>query len=122
MLRETQKKTLTRLRAEYRDLANGARSKTLIPKDYQGGTITVSNLGDYGVERFFAIINPPQSVIVSVGTIVKKPVLNAAGSVVAGQRMTVGISCDHRVVDGVVGARFLSELKELLEHPAVMLI
>jgi pyruvate dehydrogenase E2 component (dihydrolipoamide acetyltransferase) len=122
VIREAEKKTIGQISAEIKDLALRARSKKLKPEEYQGGTITVSNLGGYGVEQFFAIINPPQAVIVSVGTILKKPVINAAGQVVPGQRIIVGISCDHRVVDGEVGAQFLSELKKLLETPAVMLI
>jgi pyruvate dehydrogenase E2 component (dihydrolipoamide acetyltransferase) len=119
---EAEKKTLGQISAAIKDLAARARSKKLKPEEYQGGTITVSNLGAYGVEQFFAIINPPQAVIVSVGTIVKKPVINAAGQVVPGQRIILGISCDHRVVDGAVGAQFLGELKKLLETPAIMLI
>ena len=122
VIREAQKKTISQLSAELKDLAARARSKKLKPEEYQGGTITVSNLGGYGVEQFFAIINPPQAVIVSVGTIVKTPVINAAGQVVPGQRIIVGVSCDHRVVDGAVGAQFLGELKKLLETPALMLI
>jgi pyruvate dehydrogenase E2 component (dihydrolipoamide acetyltransferase) len=103
-------------------LASRARSKKLKPDEYQGGTITVSNLGGFGVEQFFAIINPPQAVIVSAGAIVKKPIVNAANQIVVGQRMAIGISCDHRVIDGAAGAQFLSELKRLLENPALMLI
>jgi pyruvate dehydrogenase E2 component (dihydrolipoamide acetyltransferase) len=122
VIREAQKKTISQLSAELKDLAARARSKKLKPEEYQGGTITVSNLGGYGVEQFFAIINPPQAVIVSVGTILKTPVINAAGQVVPGQRIIVGVSCDHRVVDGAVGAQFLGELKKLLESPALMLI
>ena len=122
VIREAEKKTIGQISAEVKDLAARARSKKLKPEEYQGGTITVSNLGAYGVEQFFAIINPPQAVIVSVGTILKKPVINAAGEVVPGQRIILGISCDHRVVDGAVGAQFLSELKTLLETPALMLI
>src|SRR5271165_5355947 len=122
VIREAQKKTISQLSAEIKDLAARARSKKLKPEEYQGGTITVSNLGGYGVEQFFAIINPPQAVIVSVGTIVKTPVINATGQVVPGQRIIVGVSCDHRVVDGAVGAQFLGELKKLLETPALMLI
>lgn len=122
VIREAQKKTIGQISAEVKDLAARARSKKLKPEEYQGGTITVSNLGAYGVEQFFAIINPPQAVIVSVGTILKKPVINAAGEVVPGQRIILGISCDHRVVDGAVGAQFLSELKKLLETPVLMLI
>ncbi len=122
VIREAQKKSLSQISAEIKDLAARARSKKLKPEEYQGGTITVSNLGGYGVEQFFAIINPPQAVIVSAGAIVKKPVVNQAGQIVPGQRFVLGISCDHRVVDGAVGAQFLGELRKLLESPALMLI
>jgi len=122
VIRAAQKKSLSQISGEIKDLAARARSKKLKPEEYQGGTITVSNLGGYGVEEFFAIINPPQAVIVSVGAIVKKPVVNEAGQIVPGQRFIIGLSCDHRVVDGAVGAQFLGELKKLLECPALMLI
>ena len=122
VIREAQKKSIGQISAEIKDLASRARSKKLKPEEYQGGTITVSNLGGYGVEQFYAIINPPQAVIVSVGTILKKPVLNAAGQVVPGQRIILGVSCDHRVVDGAVGAQFLAELKRFLENPTLMLL
>jgi pyruvate dehydrogenase E2 component (dihydrolipoamide acetyltransferase) len=122
VIRQAQTKSLSQISAEIKDLAARARSKKLKPEEYQGGTITVSNLGGYGVEQFFAIINPPQSVIVSVGAIVKKPVVNAQDQIVVGQRMAIGLSCDHRVVDGAIGANFLAELKKLLENPALMLV
>jgi pyruvate dehydrogenase E2 component (dihydrolipoyllysine-residue acetyltransferase) len=122
VIRDADKKSLSEISAAIKDLATRARSKKLKPEEYQGGTITVSNLGGYGVEHFFAIINPPQSVIVSVGAIVKKAVVNATGQIVAGERMMLGLSCDHRVVDGAVGAKFLAELKKLLENPPLMLI
>jgi pyruvate dehydrogenase E2 component (dihydrolipoamide acetyltransferase) len=122
VIRQAQKKSISQISAEVKDLALRARTKKLKPEEYQGGTITVSNLGGYGVEQFYAIINPPQSVIVSVGTIVKKPVVNAAGQIVPGQRMTIAVSCDHRVVDGAVGAQFLGELKRFLENPTLLLI
>jgi len=122
VIREAQKKSLSQISADIKDLAARARTKKLKPEEYQGGTITVSNLGGYGVEQFFAIINPPQSLIVSVGAIVRKPVVDAADQIVIGQRITLGISCDHRVVDGSIGAQFLTELKKLLENPALMLI
>jgi len=122
VIRAAQKKSLSQISGEIKDLAARARSKKLKPEEYQGGTITVSNLGGYGVEQFFAIINPPQAVIVAVGAIVKKPVVNEAGQIVPGQRFIVAVSCDHRVVDGAVGAQFLGELKKLLENPALMLI
>jgi len=122
VIREAQRKSLSQISAEIKDLAARARSKKLKPEEYQGGTITVSNLGGYGVEQFFAIINPPQSVIVSVGAIVPKAVVNTQGQIVAGQRIVLGLSCDHRVVDGAIGAQLLAELKRLLETPALMLI
>jgi pyruvate dehydrogenase E2 component (dihydrolipoyllysine-residue acetyltransferase) len=122
VIREAQKKSISQISAAIKDLASRARSKKLKPEEYQGGTITVSNLGAYGVEQFYAIINPPQAVIVSVGTIVKKPVINAEGQVVPGQRIILGVSCDHRVVDGAVGAQFLGELKKFLENPTLLLI
>jgi pyruvate dehydrogenase E2 component (dihydrolipoamide acetyltransferase) len=122
VIREAQKKSISQISAAVKDLAARARSKKLKPEEYQGGTITVSNLGSYGVEQFYAIINPPQSVIVSVGAIVKKPVLNAAGQIVPGQRIVLGVSCDHRVVDGAVGAQFLAELKRFLETPTLLLL
>ena len=122
VIRDAQSKTLSQISAEIKDLATKARSKKLKPEQYQGGTLTVSNLGSYGVDQFFAIINPPQSLIVSVGAILKKPVVNAAGAIVVGQRIVLALSCDHRVVDGTIGAQFLAELKRLLETPALMLV
>jgi pyruvate dehydrogenase E2 component (dihydrolipoamide acetyltransferase) len=122
VIRDAQSKTLSQISAEIKDLAGKARSKKLKPEQYQGGTLTLSNLGSYGVDQFFAIINPPQSLIVSVGTILKKPVINAAGAVVPGQRIVLALSCDHRVVDGAIGAQFLAELKRLIETPALMLV
>jgi pyruvate dehydrogenase E2 component (dihydrolipoamide acetyltransferase) len=122
VIREAQNKSISQISAAIKDLASRARSKKLKPEEYQGGTITVSNLGAYGVEQFYAIINPPQAVIVSVGTIVKKPVINSAGQIVPGQRIVLGVSCDHRVVDGAVGAQFLGELKKFLENPTLLLL
>jgi pyruvate dehydrogenase E2 component (dihydrolipoamide acetyltransferase) len=122
VIRDAQAKSLSQISTEIKDLAAKARSKKLKPEQYQGGTLTVSNLGSYGVEQFFAIINPPQSLIVSVGTILKKPVLDAAGAIIPGQRIVFGLSCDHRVVDGAIGAQFLAELKRLIEAPALMLV
>jgi pyruvate dehydrogenase E2 component (dihydrolipoamide acetyltransferase) len=122
VIRNAEAKSLSQISAEIKDLAAKARSKKLKPEQYQGGTLTVSNLGGYGVEQFFAIINPPQSLIVSVGAILKKPVVNSAGAIVVGQRLIIGLSCDHRVVDGAIGAQFLAELKRLIELPALMLV
>jgi pyruvate dehydrogenase E2 component (dihydrolipoamide acetyltransferase) len=122
VIRDAHSKTLSQISAEIKDLASKARSKKLKPEQYQGGTLTVSNLGSYGVDQFFAIINPPQSLIVSVGAILKKPVVNSAGAIVPGQRIVLALSCDHRVVDGAIGAQFLAELKRLIETPALMLV
>jgi pyruvate dehydrogenase E2 component (dihydrolipoamide acetyltransferase) len=122
VIRDAQSKTLSQISAEIKDLATKARSKKLKPEQYQSGTLTVSNLGSYGVDQFFAIINPPQALIVSVGAILKKPVINAAGAIVPGQRIVLALSCDHRVVDGAIGAEFLAELKRLIETPALMLV
>jgi pyruvate dehydrogenase E2 component (dihydrolipoamide acetyltransferase) len=117
VIRQAQHQSLSQISAAVRDLAGRARSKKLPPEAYQGGTFTVSNLGSYGIDRFFAIINPPQAAILSVGSIVKKPVVNSDNQIVIGQRMTVGLSADHRVIDGAIGAQFLAALRELIENP-----
>lgn len=122
VIRDAQKKSLREISESVKDLAARARGKKLKPDEYAGGTITVSNLGAYGIEQFSAIINPPQALIVSVGAIVKKPVVGANDQIVAGQRMSVGLSADHRVVDGAVGAQYLAELRKLLENPTLMLL
>ncbi len=122
VIREAQKKSLREISESVKDLATRARSKKLTPNEYAGGTITVSNLGSYGIESFSAIINPPQSLIISVGAIVKKPVVNAKDEVVVGQRMAIGLSADHRVVDGAVGAQYLAELRKLVESPYLLLL
>ena len=102
-------------------MAGRARENKLHPNEFDGGTVTISNLGAWGIEAFDAIINPPQAAILSVGGIIEKPVIKD-GAIVPGLRMNVGVSCDHRVVDGAVGAKFLSEIKRLLENPALMLV
>jgi pyruvate dehydrogenase E2 component (dihydrolipoamide acetyltransferase) len=122
VIRDAQKKSLPEISEAVKDLAGRARGKKLKPDEYAGGTITVSNLGAYGIESFSAIINPPQAAILSIGAIVKKPVVNAKDEIVAGQRMSVGLSADHRVIDGAVGATYLAELRRLLENPTLMLL
>ncbi|HEV7867564.1 MAG TPA: pyruvate dehydrogenase complex dihydrolipoamide acetyltransferase [Chthoniobacteraceae bacterium] len=122
VIRDAQKKTLREISELVKDLATRARSKKLKPEEYQGGTITVSNLGSYGIDSFSAIINPPQAMIIAVGAIVKKPVVNAKDEIVAGQRLAIGLSADHRVVDGAVGAQYLAELRKLIESPTLMLL
>ena len=121
VIRDAQKLTLREISSTVKDLATRARAKKLKPEEYQGGTVTVSNLGAYGIESFYAIINPPQAAILAVGTIVKKPVVNEQDQIVVGQRMTLALSGDHRVVDGSAGAAFLATLKKSLETPATLL-
>ncbi len=122
VIRDAGSKSLREISLEVKDLATRARSKKLKPEEFQGGTFTVSNLGSYGIDRFDAIINPPQAAILSVGGLVKKPVVNAAGEIVVGQRIDLGLSCDHRVVDGALGAQFLAALRRLLEQPLGLLL
>lgn len=122
VIQEAQNKSLKQIADEVKSLATRAREGKLKPEEYTTGTITVSNLGMYGIDRFQAIVNPPQAAIVAVGAVVKKPVVNAQGEIVVGQRMSLTLSCDHRVVDGAVGAEFLSEIKRLIETPALLLV
>ena len=121
VVRNASAKSLLQISREVKDLAGRAREGKLLPSEFDGGTITVSNLGSYGVESFDAIINPPQAAIISIGAIVEKPVV-ADGEIVPGLRLNLGLSCDHRVVDGAVGAAFLGQIKKLIEQPALMLV
>jgi pyruvate dehydrogenase E2 component (dihydrolipoamide acetyltransferase) len=122
VVRQAQTKSLREISEAVKDLATRARTKKLKPDEYQGGTITVSNLGSYGIDSFSAVINPPQAVILAIGAIVKKPVINAQDHIVPGHRLAIGLSADHRVVDGAIGAQYLAELRRLLENPAVLLL
>ena len=122
VLRNADKKSLLEVSTAVKDFAARAKGKKLSPDEFVGGTITVSNLGAYGIDNFDAIINPPQAAILSIGAAKKVPVVNAKGEITVGNRMWVGMSCDHRVVDGAVGATYLAALKKLLENPALMLV
>jgi len=122
VVRSAQNKSLRQISEEVKDLATRARTKKLKPEEYQGGTLTVSNLGSYGIDSFSAVINPPQAIILAIGAIVKKPVVNAQDEIVPAHRLAIGLSADHRVVDGAVGAQYLAELRLLIENPALMLI
>jgi pyruvate dehydrogenase E2 component (dihydrolipoamide acetyltransferase) len=113
-------KSLGQIALEAKALAERARARQLKPEEYQGGSFSVSNLGMYDVEEFGAIINPPQGAILAVGAVVKRPVVKADGALGVGHRMRVTLSCDHRVVDGAVGAAFLRDVKRLLEQPAAL--
>lgn len=121
VIKDAASKSMLQISQEVKDLAVRARDKKLMPNEFDGGTVTVSNLGAWGIESFDAIINPPQAAILSVGAIIEKPVVKD-GQIVPGMRMNIGLSCDHRVVDGAVGARFLNEVKKLIENPALMLV
>jgi pyruvate dehydrogenase E2 component (dihydrolipoamide acetyltransferase) len=118
---DTHSKTVFQISTEARELAALAKARKLKPEQFSGGTFCLSNLGMLGVERFTAIINPPNAAILAIGTTVKKPVVRN-DQVVVGQRLSLSLSCDHRVVDGATGARYLAALKELLEKPALLLV
>lgn len=122
VIKQAEKKTLLEISQSVKDLAGKAKNKKLSPDDFAGGTITVSNLGAYGIDQFSAIINPPQAAIIAIGSIRNAPVVNDKGQIVVGQRMWIGLSGDHRVVDGAVAATFLAELRKFLESPALMLV
>jgi pyruvate dehydrogenase E2 component (dihydrolipoamide acetyltransferase) len=121
VIRDTHLKTIFQISVEARELAGLAKARKLKPEQFTGGTFCISNLGMMGVERFTAIINPPNAAILAVGATVKKPVVQD-DRIVVGQRMSLFLSCDHRVVDGATGARYLAALKELLEKPALLLV
>jgi pyruvate dehydrogenase E2 component (dihydrolipoamide acetyltransferase) len=98
-----------------------ARAGRLAPEDYSGATFTVSNLGSYGIDAFTAVINPPASAILAVGRIEEKPVVRE-GQVAVGEMMNLVLSCDHRVIDGAVGALFLGDLRKEIEYPMFSLL
>jgi pyruvate dehydrogenase E2 component (dihydrolipoamide acetyltransferase) len=118
VVRDTDMKGLGTINAEIRDLAARAKHKKLAPEEMTGSTFTVSNLGMYGIDHFQAVINPPEACILAVGAVKKQPVVGADGQLAVGQRMALTLSCDHRVVDGALGARWLAELVKILEQPA----
>ncbi|WP_299188273.1 pyruvate dehydrogenase complex dihydrolipoamide acetyltransferase [uncultured Aquimarina sp.] len=116
----TDQMSLTQIGANVKELAVKARNKKLTPQEMSGSTFTVSNLGMFGIQEFTSIINQPNSAILSVGTIVEKPVVRN-GEIVVGNTMKVTLACDHRTVDGASGAQFLQTLKQYLENPVTML-
>jgi pyruvate dehydrogenase E2 component (dihydrolipoamide acetyltransferase) len=122
VVRNAETKSLTAISAEMRDLADRARHKKLKPNEYQGGASAISNLGMYGVREFSAIINPPHATILAVGATRRAPIEMADGSVKFISQLTVTLSCDHRVVDGALGAELLAEFKKFVESPVTALV
>ena len=122
VIRAAQDKSLREISELAKDLANRARNKRMKPEEFQGGSFTVSNLGGMGIDSFSAIINPPQGFILAVGKINKMPVIDHCDQVIIGHRMSIWMSCDHRVIDGALGAVYLKELRHLLENPALLLV
>jgi pyruvate dehydrogenase E2 component (dihydrolipoamide acetyltransferase) len=122
VIRGAQNKSLREISELAKDLAHRARNKRMKPEEFQGGTFTVSNLGGMGIDSFSAVINPPQGFILAVGRITKVPVVDDCDQIVVGHRMSLTMSCDHRVIDGALGAEYLKELRHLLENPALLLV
>ena len=121
MIRDAHVKSLFAISVEAKSLGKRARDKKLAPAEFTGGTFCVSNLGMMGIERFAAIINPPNAAILAVGATVAKPVV-LGERIVIGQRLSLTLATDHRVADGAVGAAFLGALRDLLEKPALLLV
>ena len=121
VIRDAHAKGLGQISTEVRELAGRARDKKLQPHEYTGSTFSISNLGIFGIEEFTAVINPPEAGIIAVGAVEERPVA-VGGEVVVRPRMRVTMSCDHRVIDGAQGARFLATLKSFLEEPAAILM
>jgi pyruvate dehydrogenase E2 component (dihydrolipoamide acetyltransferase) len=122
VIHNAEAKSLTAISAEMRDLAGRARQKKLRPNEYQGGASAISNLGMYGVREFSAIINPPHATILAVGSTRRAPIEGDNGSVKFVDQMTVTLSCDHRVVDGALGAELLASFKKFVEAPVTALV
>ncbi len=121
VIRDADVKGVRQIAREARELAGRARNKKLAPEEMQNGTFSVSNLGMFGIEDFAAVINPPEGAILAVGVVREEPVVKG-GQIVAGMRMRMTLSCDHRVIDGALGARWLAALRSILEKPVLMLI
>jgi pyruvate dehydrogenase E2 component (dihydrolipoamide acetyltransferase) len=122
VIRQAETKTLSAISAEMRELSGRARERHLKPHEYQGGASAISNLGMYGVREFAAIINPPQATILAVGATRRQAVERPDGGVAFASVMTVTLSCDHRVVDGALGAQLLAAFRGFVEQPVTALV
>ena len=122
VIRAAETKSLREIGAEAKVLIKKARNKKLTPNEMSGSTLTVTNLGMFGISDFYGIINPNNAAILSIGATIKKPVVNENDEIVVGQVMKIGLSGDHRTIDGAVGAQYLQALKEILESPSIMLV
>lgn len=120
IVRDADRKGVAQIAGEVRELAGRARERKLAPEEYTGATFSISNLGMFGIQEFTAIINPPEAAILAVGTVEEKAVVED-GQIVVRSRMRLTMSCDHRVIDGATGAKFLQTLKDNLEEPTMML-
>jgi pyruvate dehydrogenase E2 component (dihydrolipoamide acetyltransferase) len=121
VVRDADGKGVAQIAAEVKELAARAKEKKLQPEEMINGTFSISNLGMFGIEEFAAVINPPEGAILAVGTVRQEPVI-ADGAIVPGRRMRFTMSCDHRVVDGATGAKFLAVFKRIVESPLTMLL
>jgi pyruvate dehydrogenase E2 component (dihydrolipoamide acetyltransferase) len=121
IIRKAETKTLSAISNEMKDFAARARARKLKPDEYQGGTTAVSNLGMYGISHFTAVINPPHATILAVGTSEERPVVRG-GKIEIAQMMSVTLSCDHRAIDGALGAELIGAFKQLIENPVMMMV
>jgi pyruvate dehydrogenase E2 component (dihydrolipoamide acetyltransferase) len=121
IIRKAETKTLSTISNEMKDFAARARARKLKPEEYQGGTTAVSNLGMYGINHFTAVINPPHATILAVGTSEERPVVRG-GKIEVAQMMSVTLSCDHRAIDGALGAELIGAFKQLIENPVMMMV
>ncbi len=121
VIRDADTKSLSSISKEMKELADKARSKKLMPSEYQGGSFSISNLGMFGVDNFDAVINPPHGAILAVGRVLQKPIVNEDESISVANLMSLTLSLDHRVIDGALGAKLLQNITKYLEDPVLML-
>ena len=121
VIRDAEAKTLSNLSKEMKELAEKARSKKLMPNEYQGGSFSISNLGMFGIDNFDAVINPPHGAILAVGASLKKPIVNEDNTITIASVMSLTLSVDHRVIDGALGAELMQNITKYLEDPVLMM-